>query len=87
MHLFCFQTAEKISEVDRLGQTIEEFGGLDKIEALQHHENEAIYKKALDIIEKYFSPEEGTQEVTSTTNGQAYDFSAVNNMPEGGFSF
>lgn len=80
------QTAAKINEVDRLGQMIEECGGLDKIEELQHHENETVYKKALDIIEKYFGEEEAT-EVTSTTNGQAYDFSAVNNMPEGGFSF
>ncbi|XP_045114026.1 importin subunit alpha-1-like [Portunus trituberculatus] len=82
------QTAGKINEVDRLGQLIEECGGLDKIEALQQHENESVYKKALDIIVKYFSTEGDAEVVvSSTTNGQAYDFSAVNNMPEGGFSF
>lgn len=81
------QTAEKINEVDRVGQMIEECGGLDKIEELQQHENETVYKKALEIIEKFFGAEEGGEEVSSTTNGQAYDFSAVNNMPEGGFSF
>ncbi|KAG0718622.1 Importin subunit alpha-1 [Chionoecetes opilio] len=81
------QTAEKLNEVDRLGQMIEECGGLDKIEALQQHENETVYKKALEIIQKYFGTEEEVEEVSSTTNGQAYDFSAVNNMPEGGFSF
>ena len=74
--------------MDRLGQLIEECGGLDKIEALQQHENESVYKKALGIISKYFSAEGEEEEVvSSTTNGQAYDFSAVNNMPEGGFSF
>ncbi|XP_071534750.1 importin subunit alpha-1 [Panulirus ornatus] len=79
------QTAEKLKEVDRLCQMIEECGGIDKIEELQNHENEAVYKKALSIIETYFGEEE-TNGVSSTANGQAYDFSC-NNMPDGGFSF
>lgn len=86
MFWFLFQTAEKLQEVDRVGQMIEECGGLDKIEALQNHENEVIYKKALSIIEMYFAEEEPNG-VSSTTDGQAYDFASSNNMPEGGFSF
>ncbi|XP_037075204.1 importin subunit alpha-4-like [Pollicipes pollicipes] len=42
-------------DVEPVAQIVEECGGLDKIEALQNHENTDIYQLAFDIIERYFS--------------------------------
>lgn len=35
--------------------TLLSFSGLDKIEHLQHHQNEEIYKLAFEMIDRYFS--------------------------------
>ncbi|KAL3040451.1 hypothetical protein OYC64_011467 [Pagothenia borchgrevinki] len=37
---------------------IEEAYGLDKLEFLQGHENQEIYQKAFDLIERYFNTED-----------------------------
>lgn len=53
---------------------IEECGGLDKIEELQSHRNEEIYKLAFDLIDKYFT--EDGDELPENMNETEYTFAA-----------
>ena len=45
--------------INRYALFIEECGGMEKIHDCQNNANEEIYMKAYNIIEKYFSDEEG----------------------------
>jgi importin subunit alpha-2 len=49
--------AEKMGELEKVTLHVEECGGLDRIEALQSHDNVEIYHKFLAILEQYFSTE------------------------------
>ena len=79
-------TAAQQGEGDKICELIEECGGLDKIEDLQSHENEQVYKKALSIITTFFGEEEEAKE----TNGEEFAFAqpaATAAATEGGFNF
>lgn len=56
------QMASRTGEIGKMCLMVEELGGLDKIEALQTHDNEAVYKSALNIIERFFSEEVSVNE-------------------------
>jgi len=71
---------------------IEECGGIEKINDLQGHENDEIYRKAYNIIDLYFS--DGDEEVANlapTVNQSTgeYDFPMNTDqfVPQSGFQF
>ncbi|XP_028611999.1 importin subunit alpha-8 isoform X2 [Grammomys surdaster] len=50
---YLLQQIDSLQEKKRLCFQIEEVGGFEKIESLQHHQNTYISQSALDIVEKY----------------------------------
>ncbi|XP_043274802.1 importin subunit alpha-3 [Venturia canescens] len=74
-------------EVEQLANMIEECSGLDKIEALQNHENVDIYKLAYDIIEQYFSEEADDTNLAPPVGEGAFEFDPTTTIPSEGFKF
>ncbi|MEQ2185160.1 hypothetical protein GOODEAATRI_015378 [Goodea atripinnis] len=76
-------------EAETIANLIEECGGLEKIELLQNHENEDIYKLAYEIIDQYFSSDdidEDTSLVPDAIQGGTFSFNSAN-VPAKGFQF
>ena len=46
-----------------VADVFEKIGGLVKLEALQYHENQDIYKRVIKIMGKHFKLEECTEEL------------------------
>ncbi|XP_078470087.1 importin subunit alpha-4 isoform X3 [Lampetra planeri] len=77
-------------EVETIASVIEECGGLEKIEALQQHENEDIYKLAYEIIDQYFSADDIDEEpglLPETNQAGTFSFDPSSNIPTEGFKF
>jgi importin subunit alpha-1 len=79
---------QKGSAVNEYAIFIEEANGMEKIHDCQNNANEQIYQKAYNIIEKYFSEEEGAEAtgLEPQTAGNAFGFGA-NAGQQSGFSF
>uniref|UniRef100_A0A8B9LHX4 Importin subunit alpha n=1 Tax=Astyanax mexicanus TaxID=7994 RepID=A0A8B9LHX4_ASTMX len=77
-------------EAETIANLIEECGGLEKIEQLQNHENEDIYKLAYEIIDQFFSSDdidEDSSLVPEAIQGGTYGFNSSANVPAEGFQF
>lgn len=80
--------AAKVDATESVCCFIEQFGGLDKIENLQHHENAEVYRSAFSIIDNYFTgEEEEDEEIAPQVEDGAFEFNGPNVAPNGGFSF
>ncbi|KAM3607715.1 uncharacterized protein V6R79_012418 [Siganus canaliculatus] len=77
-------------EASTIAEIIEECGGLEKIENLQQHENEDIYKLAFEIIDQYFSGDDIDEDpslIPDTTQGGTFNFDPASNMQAKEFNF
>uniref|UniRef100_A0A6I8SGY6 Importin subunit alpha n=1 Tax=Xenopus tropicalis TaxID=8364 RepID=A0A6I8SGY6_XENTR len=77
-------------EASTIAEIIEECGGLEKIEALQQHENEEIYKLAFEIIDQYFSGDDIDEDqslVPEATPGGTYHFEPTTSLQTKEFNF
>lgn len=61
--------------------------GIDKVEYLQQHSNEEIYKKAYELIDQYFKEEEPieVENVAPQIENNQFVLSQNVPMPQGGF--
>lgn len=61
-----------------------------KIEQLQNHENEDIYKLAYEIIDQFFSSDDIDEDpslVPESVQGGTFGFNSSTNVPTEGFQF
>ncbi|KAG8219728.1 armadillo-type protein, partial [Butyriboletus roseoflavus] len=76
--------------VNQYALFVEEAGGMVTIHNLQSHDNLDIYKKAFNIMDKYFPDEEEVDAAISAPAvdaSGAYAFHSDISAPQGGFSF
>ena len=74
-------------ETDKVAMMVEEFGGLHRIKQLQSHENELIYLKALDIIEKFFPDGDQIDEKIAPRTTTQANVSRENRTVKGGMGY
>ncbi|KAJ1665981.1 Importin subunit alpha-1 [Coemansia sp. RSA 1813] len=80
------------TQINQYAIFIEEAGGIEKIHNLQFHDNTEIYKKAYNVIDKYFSEEGDEDESTELMPGVdqqtgQFNFEGDVPAPQGGFNF
>ncbi|KAF6766120.1 importin alpha protein [Ephemerocybe angulata] len=84
------KTASGPGGVNQYALYVEEAGGMVTIHNLQQHDNLEIYKKAFNIMDKYFPDEDDVDAnigAPTVDASGAFAFHSDMNAPQGGFSF
>ena len=91
------ETIETILKNDSDGkyvQLVDEAGGIDKLESLQHHENEEVYTRSVRILETFFGAEDENESeniapaVVTNAGTASFAFGIPDmNKPAAGFNF
>ena len=68
-------------------QSIEQEGGLEKIENLQHHPNNDIYEHSIRLLEKFFGAEEEYSEISENNIDNKNAFKGCQQIPDCSFGF
>jgi len=80
--------AKTKDEENKYAALIEEADGVDKLDDLQSHKNEDIYRKAVELLENYFNAEETeNQNLVPHANQNTFNFGVNVTVPTAGFSF
>lgn len=83
-----FRVAESVNGLANFCIMLEEIGAVDRLEALQNHENQEIYEKAYQIIDTYFGDAEEDKELAPNAINGALEFNAQNGIGgDGQFHF
>lgn len=81
-----FRIAESVNGLANFCIMLEEIGAVDKLEALQNHENSEIYQRAYQLIDTYFGDGEEDKEIAPKEANGALEFNAQN-ASGNGFNF
>mmetsp|Transcript_33875 Transcript_33875/g.61566 ORF Transcript_33875/g.61566 Transcript_33875/m.61566 type:complete len:546 (-) Transcript_33875:52-1689(-) len=80
--------AKATGQENQMATFVAEAEGLAKVEALQHHENQEIYEKAVKLLEAYFGAEEEEDAaIAPAAQGDTFSFGAPAAAPGQGFNF
>jgi len=74
--------AAQYGQEEQLCLAVEQCDGLDKLEALQEHDNEMVYELAYKIVDKFFSAEDGA-EAEALPDGEQFGFAAPDSASSG----
>lgn len=82
------QEANTMGAQNQYTTFVDEAEGLDKLENLQNHSNEDVYKKAVQILERFFGLEDEEDATVAPQAGpQGFAFAAPTQPPSAGFQF